>query len=51
MGLEVWYNGTKTMILRPERYGHHYLEYRDGTYWIKGVTLYWLLNNGWRHIP
>lgn len=46
--LEVWYNNKETLVLSPEAWGHFYLEFREGTYWISGITLYWLLSNGFK---
>lgn len=49
MPMQVWENRDtrELLLLRPESNSHHYLEYRNKTYFISGVTLYWLLSNNW----
>lgn len=50
MKLEIWTNNKKTLILYPEKWGDYYLEFNNGTYYMSGITRYWLINNGFKQV-
>lgn len=45
---EIWSNGKEDLILLNNKKDCHYLKFSKGTYWVAGITLYWLLSNGYK---